>query len=210
MNSTTNPKEFSEVYWELCNFIEENDRLPRATDPVPELYAQLDEYRALYLRNKMPKQDAAMLSHIKGWEWNRKRAVFLERVDEFVDFFRENGEAPSQIHPTEFKLGRWVGSMICEYNAGKLPLWKEGVLNGTPGWAWDLRAARFERRINELKNHHDLLGSIRSKDLGPELRGWIANRRTEYRAGKLTQAQIDWIATIPGWSWGRLAEESNA
>ena len=203
-------KQFSEVYWELCNFIEENDRFPRKSDPATELYDQLNAYRELYAAGKLPKQDAAQLAHIKGWEWDKRRAAFSERTDEFVEFFAANGEAPSQIHPTAGSLGRWVGSMICRYNDGTLKDWQTSALERTPGWAWDLRKARFERRIGQLKNHHALFGCIRNKDLGPELKGWIANRRSEYRAGKLTDGQVAWIETIPGWTWGRLAEKGDA
>jgi hypothetical protein len=207
-NATT--KQFSEVYWELCNFIEDTDRFPRKSDGPSELYDTLNEYRELYATGKLPAQDAAQLTHIKGWEWDKRRAAFSERIEEFVEFFEANGEAPSQIHPTESKLGRWVGAMICRYNDGTLKDWQQAALERTHGWAWDLRAARFERRLNQLRNHAELFGSLRNKDLAPELQGWVANRRSEYRAGKLTAAQIQWIESIPGWSWGRLAAESNA
>lgn len=207
--SNTDQPPFTETHWELCNFIEAYDRFPRSTDfDHAQLYNSLDAFRTLYASGKMDPQEAAQLNHIHGWEWDKRRATFQERVSEFSDYFAEHGEAPSQIHPTEFKLGRWVGSLIASYAKGQVPQWKLSILNCTPGWSWDLRAARFERRVNELKRHYEMFDSLAPKYLSPELRTWVNNRRAEYKDGSLDADKLRWIETIPGWSWGRSKQET--
>ena len=207
MNTDSTPEAtFEQRHYDLCRFLEVEDRFPTAEDD-PALAAWMDECRALYAKGKLDKLDAGRLTFLRGWEWDARKARFQVKLDAFSEYFRKNGEAPSQIHPTEFKLGRWVGSMITRYKKNELADWQIARLESTPGWAWDLREARFLRRVRDLKQHFYTFGDLRVKFLAPELVSWINNRRAEYKQGKLSEAQVRLIESIPEWSWGRPAKE---
>lgn len=142
---------------------------------------------------------------------------------------------PMKYHsPTGFKLGTWVFIRRQEYRTGKISAERVAALEAVDGWIWSALRGRprmagrdrlrqiavasegappdtFAQGVRELTSFAHRHGHVRvppghREPEGLNLTNWINNRRTEYKAGRLTPDEIASLEAVTGWSWEAHAD----
>ncbi len=80
------------------------------------------------------------------------------------------------------------------------------TLNSIPGWVWDVVKSDFQFGLAKLNEYVDENGSAKVRtnfvdENGFRLGGWVAERRTAYRRGKLEAEMIRELEKVKGWVW---------
>lgn len=106
-----------------------------------------------------------------------------------------------------FRLGVWVDQRRAQYRAGRLPADRAAQLESEfPDWRWNVYDAQFEDGLGYLRRYVELHGTscARRSDVidGFRIGQWVANRRKEYRAGRLSVDRAARLETeFPDWEW---------
>jgi hypothetical protein len=105
-----------------------------------------------------------------------------------------------------FRLGQWVSVQRWRYKQGKLSEERRHRLEAVPGWTWNQLENRWEDVFARLQSYVEREGhsrvpvDYRDGD-GFRLGQWLANRRQDYRLGKLSEERRHRLETLPGWTW---------
>jgi hypothetical protein len=83
------------------------------------------------------------------------------------------------------------------------------ALEAVPGWVWDMLEEVFQENLGALAQFVEREGHARPHRNHVELfQGaefylgrWITNRRSEFKAGRLSAERIVALEAIPGWVW---------
>lgn len=78
-------------------------------------------------------------------------------------------------------------------------------LEGLPGWAWDVLAARWEERYAVLQRFAAREGHARVPyshlEDGVGLGAWVVAQRYQHRKKLLKVARVERLEATPGWVW---------
>ncbi len=136
--------------------------------------------------------------------------TFAQGVRELRAFAERNGHLRvpgGHREPDGLLLRNWMNNRRTEYKAGRLVPEEIEALDAVPGWLWSERGHAFEEGLEHLRafvaeaGHARVPLGFRTAD-GFNLGSWANNRRTEYRAGKLSADRASILEGIDGWSWG--------
>lgn len=86
-----------------------------------------------------------------------------------------------------FELGMWVGRLRRRHRQRGTDPELDVLLQSLPGWTWEPRQERFERRVRLAREA--LLSGRLSCD--PRLRDWVGEQRRAARAGRLDAARVE-------------------
>ncbi|NKS71717.1 hypothetical protein GS531_00565 [Rhodococcus hoagii] len=109
-----------------------------------------------------------------------------------------------------FRFGSWVSTRCRRaHTQGDLPADRAAELEQIPGWTWarslETRDSPWDRGIKQLAAWVDEHGHARvpqqARYQGATLGTWVANRRREFKAGKLSPERIAQLEAFPGWEW---------
>lgn len=144
------------------------------------------------------------------------KKVLLKRAQKFEQAFlrlkklvKRTGSAYASvlyIEPDGFKLGSWVSQQRTKYHNGELSKDQIDALENLPGWTWRVVDAWWGDGILQLQKFVAQRGNSRAPQKhvdsdGFRLGTWVANRRLEYLAGKLSPDHIVALESLPGWMW---------
>jgi hypothetical protein len=115
-------------------------------------------------------------------------------------------------------LGSWVRDRRNEYKASKLSRDRIEALEKVPGWSWDPRAYEFAEYLHLANTYAQQHGNhcsppshmpkITCRDgIAWDLGKWVRDKRSEFKASKLSRDRIEALEKVPGWSWGPRADE---
>jgi len=107
-----------------------------------------------------------------------------------------------------FTLGNWVSTRRTDHRAGRLSTTRIAELDAL-GMEWNLYGAGHRTGVNHLRAYiaqegHAYVPHSHVTDDGVKLGVWVKNRRTDYKAGKLTAAKIAELNAL-GMVWSRGA-----
>lgn len=193
-----------------------------------DLYKWCAVRRQYHQRNSISHAEIERLEQVPGWTWDPLQArqeewdkIFELNVQTVEKMVQEQGslfwdsKAPGNEAPETGvrDLRRWLEKQRGGYRRQLLPPERARRLETIPGWTWDYRAevekppskAFMERVFLVTEWVHQSQGrplpTKRTVYKGVNIGKWISHRRTDYKDGRLTQAQIDAVETIPNWIW---------
>ncbi|TSD93109.1 helicase [Gordonia rubripertincta] len=106
-----------------------------------------------------------------------------------------------------FAIGVWVDHRRSQYREGRLPAHRVTQLeNEFPDWRWNVYDSAFEEGIAHLRRYVAVHGTsnARQRDSIDDFRIglWVANRRSDYRDGRLPAERAQRIEReFPDWRW---------
>ena len=170
--------------------------------------------RARYKRGRLPKNQAALLEHLPGWQWDLSPASRNRRALEALSRFaaREgHADVPPDHVEGGIQLGRWVRAKSQAHRRHQLPSHHREALQEIPGWSWTERSRDrpFDRWLNFLRAFASREGHARvpqrHKEQGRALGFWVASVRiTRDRLSASDRAALE---TLPGWTWAAAHRE---
>ena len=121
---------------------------------VPSAYT-VDGYKlGAWVRNQRSRQNTlsgerrCRLEALAGWTWNPQSSKWDENFSRLQEYVNRNGDArvPFTYTVDGYKLGAWINTQRSNRANGTLDTDRERRLQELPGWTWDARADRAQRR----------------------------------------------------------------
>ena len=110
-----------------------------------------------------------------------------------------------------FPIGQWAANRRADHRKGRLPAERIALFNNEfPDWQWNPQdaasAAAFEAGLAHLHRYRAAHGTSnpRQRDVidGFAIGQWAANRRADYRRGRLPVDRVRRLETeFPDWRW---------
>lgn len=161
----------------------------------------------------LTREQIAFLESIPGWYWEKDLdGLWQEYANNLKAFVDKRKRLPNfrSKDSEEKKIGKWMHHQRQNYKgSGKRTLTQEQIafLESIPGWYWDVDEL-WQENANNLKafvKKYNRLPISNSKDSEEKKIGnWMYLQRRNYK-GKgsrvLTQEQIAFLESIPGWKW---------
>ena len=185
----------------------------------------LSNQRQAYRAGRLPLERQQLLEGLPGWSWNRgprrsSRDRNAPKWNFWFGLLQQHAEREGHAQVTRFhrenglNLGYWVSKQRHDYRAGRLPLERQHLLEGLPGWSWDRGRPQWERRWQDhfaaLQRFADREGTSRVPRLHSEdgfmLGKWVQRQRDLFRAGQLSLQQQRSLQELPDWSWDPLVQ----
>jgi superfamily II DNA or RNA helicase len=148
-----------------------------------------------------------------GMVWDPFAEDFARGLAALERFRADHGHLrvpANYIDPSGVRLGSWVSHRRKEYAAGRLAPERIATLDAL-GMVWDQLAEDFARGLAALERFRAAHGHLRVPNRyidpsGLKLGSWVANRRTDYAAGRLTPERIAALDAL-GMVWDPLADD---
>lgn len=111
------------------------------------------------------------------------------------------------------RLDLWVLHQREAYRRGSKKLSADQVrrLTDIPGWTWDPIETGFAEGVERLNRYTHRHGNpfvpndYVDQD-GFKLGLWVANRRKDYKVGRITPERVEALEAIPGWTWSQKGD----
>jgi hypothetical protein len=106
-----------------------------------------------------------------------------------------------------FNLGGWLSNQRHVYRTGRLPLERQHLLEGLPGWSWDTGGREWKFWFGLLHQYAQREGHAQvtrfHRENGFNLGHWVSKQRDTYRTGRLPLERQQLLERLAGWSWDR-------
>ena len=147
------------------------------------------------------------------WRWNVLDAAFADGIDYLRRYAATHGTSNPRQHDVidDFPIGQWAANRRADYRTGRLPAGRVSLIdNEFQDWQWNPQdaasAAAFEAGVAHLHRYEAVHGtsSPRQRDVidGFAIGQWVANRRADYRRGRLSADRVRRLETeFPNWRW---------
>lgn len=191
---------------------------------VPSQYDDADGYRLgqwvstqrrVYGRGELAEERDARLARLPNWRWHTHREAWERGYARLMRFVAEHGHAivPKGFADADGRLDLWVLHQRVAYRRGsdKLSAEQIGRLAETPGWTWDPIEAAFAKGIERLNRYAHQRGNPfvpndYTDEDGYKLGLWVANRRKDYKDGRLVPERVQALEAIDGWTWSQKGD----
>ena len=165
-----------------------------------------------YNKGKISDRKIKALEALPKWTWDPNEdqwEINFLALKEYSKFNLLVG-----ISKKEKFMGVHIGSLIIKYRSqnriGQLSTERKNLLESLPGWSWDPISEGWNTLYCATKEYAEKfdLSRIRVNEEfnGCNIFSWIRTQRSLYKRKKLTDAVIDKINLIKGWSWSPLDE----
>ena len=223
------PQDLDKLWQENANklkaFVKKYKRLPVILSQDSE-EKKLGRWAHIQRRNYkgngkriLTKEQIVFLESIPGWFWNSDE-LWQENANELKAFVKKYNRLPSHGSKNleEQKFGSWVNNQRMNYRGtGSRVLTQEQIsfLESIPGWFWENDLDElWQENANKLKafiKKYKRLPNCVSQDSEENKIGrWVNAQRRNYKkvGGRvLTQEQISFLESIPGWFWENDLDE---
>lgn len=109
-----------------------------------------------------------------------------------------------------FPLEDWIGARRSAYRRGKLRPAQIAALEAVPDWTWDPIEDLFSQSLRALRTFVAREGNARVPvghiEAGVRIGSWVASRRADHEAKKLTPNRVAVLEALPGWTWDTAEE----
>jgi predicted helicase len=148
--------------------------------------------RGHYKKGELPKKEIDMLESI-GFIWDSKKAMWLKRYKELLEYERINGDCdvPS-VYPENQKLANWIHHQRKSFRRGVLDNETIDLLNKV-NFIWNRPEFQWNLGYKELEKFYSIEGHSnvsRSYKKGFPLGAWCNDRRMAFKQGKLSPQRI--------------------
>ena len=161
----------------------------------------VDTQRQSYKKGKLSDERIARLDVI-GFAWDPLEQEWLGRFEELTNYKAENGDC--NVPQSQGPLGAWVDKQRVKYKTGKLSQERADLLDCI-GFSWEpideAWTARFDELVDFKNENGDCNVPMRQGSLGM----WVANQRSYYKNGKLSQERIEFLESV-GFEWVRQVQ----
>lgn len=163
--------------------------------------------RRAYRQGNLSHSRVSQLEAITGWTWEPHGASWAEHIELVEQWAGEHGHVriPSSTVYGGKRLGAWLQDQRTAYRRGTMSVERVRRMEQLPGWAWNTRDASWLQHLELVLEWVNLNGTARIPDGlvhgDKRIGAWVANQRTAYRRGTLSDERIALLESVPGWLW---------
>lgn len=164
--------------------------------------------RVRHAAGTLPVQLATRLELLPGWEWTvveDRWARGLRAANEYVNEHGTLDELDAATVVNGVSLAHWIRRCQEDYRAGALSTAQVDALLALPGWHPVGDDERWEQGMQALRRYYVEHGSAAPPQKavidGFALGMWVHNRRRQHRVGRLSDARVFELESVPGWRW---------
>ncbi|AYV79115.1 MAG: superfamily II helicase [Faunusvirus sp.] len=156
---------------------------------------------------KLDDAKIKQLESLSGWYW-KKDNPYNNNLTKIQDWININKQLPSarSTNIIEKQLSTWCSNMKQDKKDSKLNDTQIKQLESLPGWYWE-KDEKFYNKcplLREWININKRDPSQHSSDNIEKYWGrWCCTRRKEKKAGKLDDAKIKQLESLPRWFWSK-------
>ncbi|MFC8320452.1 helicase associated domain-containing protein, partial [Gordonia sp. NPDC057248] len=176
--------------------------------------AWVDSRRTDYRLGRLsPERIRRIEAEFPDWRWNVLDAAFAAGIEHLRRYVAVHGTSNPHQHDVidGFAIGQWVTNRRVDYRKGRLSAERIALFeNEFADWQWNPQdgasTAAFEAGLAHLHRYRAVHGTSnpRQRDViaGFAIGQWAANRRSDYRAGRLSADRVRRLETeFPDWRW---------
>ena len=139
----------------------------------------------------------------------RATSSWEEHFSQLLEFVKREGHAqvPRQfVASNGTRLGKWVTVQRHAHRKNFLDSYRVSRLQVLSGWLWEVFDSKWEICFAEIKEYtqregHACVPAGYTTVTGLRLGGWVAQQRTTYSRGTLTEARCKRLEALSGWVW---------
>ena len=158
-------------------------------------------------RGQLNADREAALRAYAGWIWEPFADQFSEGLNHLDQFITVHGHArvPRHYCSGTFPLGSWCDRRRIDRERGRLSADRVAELEARAGWAWRPAAEDYERALTNLRafaarEGHTIVPRHHVEN-GQNLGLWVAARRRDHNALRLSADRVAELSALPGWRW---------
>ena len=202
------------MFGRLQSYVDEHGHAsPPALKVGRDSLAQwVGEQRTKFNSKTLDSERIIKLESLPGWTWDPLGDSWDSFYSLLLEFSDEFGHAAVPTQPRDYRgrrLAGWVNNQRTKYNKGLLDQKIVEKLENVQGWTWAPKDDQFERGFEALAQYairegtsRIVRGHVETFDGEQvQLGSWTTSRRSDFKRGWLTQAQIDSFEALPGWTW---------
>ena len=166
-------------------------------------------------KNRISQNLIDRLESLPGWLWDPHSEQWDEGFSHLKKYVTQHGTARVSagfVTPDGYKLGIWVARQRSSRSKKQHSQERIKLLESLPGWSWDPLSEKWDEGFSQLKKYVSQHGDTRvpqgyvSPD-GYKLGQWVGWYRKLRRDNKVSQARVEKIVALPGWTWEPLSEQ---
>ncbi|AFR51636.1 MULTISPECIES: helicase associated domain-containing protein [Gordonia] len=174
----------------------------------------VDSRRTDYRLGRLsPERIRRIETEFPGWRWNVLDAAFAAGIAHLRRYVAVYGTSNPRQHDVidGFPIGQWAANRRADYRKGRLSADRIALFdNEFADWLWNPQdaasAAAFEAGLAHLHRYRVVHGTSnpRQREVidGFAIGQWAANRRADYRRGRLSAGRVRRLETeFPDWRW---------
>ncbi|WP_374610377.1 helicase associated domain-containing protein [Gordonia sp. (in: high G+C Gram-positive bacteria)] len=176
--------------------------------------AWVDSRRTDYRLGRLsPERIRRIETEFPDWRWNVLDAAFTAGIEHLRRYAATRGSSNPRQHDVidGFPIGQWAANRRSDYRRGRLSADRISLFdNEFADWLWNPQdaasAAAFEAGLAHLHRYRAVHGTSnpRQREVidGFAIGQWAANRRSDYRRGRLSADRVRRFETeFPDWLW---------
>jgi hypothetical protein len=167
----------------------------------------LSACRAEHREGRLSADRVVALEALPGWRWSLNTERWERGLEALRAFTATHGVAdpPQNWVQDDFPLGEWAHQRRKEFHSGSLRPDRVAVLEDLPGWAWDVREARWRVGYDHLRRYVEKHGHAHPT-MSASLDGfavglWVRAQRRAHTLGHLGSDKAEDLEALPGWLW---------
>jgi hypothetical protein len=161
--------------------------------------------RGLKKNCKLSKTKESQLNAIENWSWTPLDSQFEVQFINLKIYTQQHGTSLVPQSFTDHGLGRWVSKQRGFFRKGKLKPERVILFESLPGWAWEPKEEIKDEFVIAMTAFSEREGHCnvpqQHMENGIPLGRRVANRRNEYKHKKLSADLVEYLESLPGWSW---------
>ncbi len=155
------------------------------------------------------------LAAIPGWSWDPLSSGHARNLKALRGHVARHGWSAVRqetLSRNGIRIGKWANHIRTLHRQGKLPAWLISGLESIPGWTWEPRLDRNERRLSILRSvvakHGWAYVHARLVVRGEPIGKWLYGCRTRYVTGDIAPETVAALQSIPGFRWERARDDA--
>ena len=150
--------------------------------------------KVMYKAGTLSEDKVQLLEALPWWSW---ATSFKDRWEEMREIVAKLDTCPK----SGTKEYTWVRTQRRLHHAGKLPQEKIGNCESIPWWSWASNQDNWEAGYSAIK------GMPEPPEVSTKEYDWAKHQRRMHAKGKLSEARIDKLETLPWWTWESTADK---
>lgn len=157
------------------------------------------------------------LESVKGWSWRPYDDAWFKFYFEVLEIAKKLGTIKlfQEVNSESRHQKAWINRQRKLYEKKTLANDKIAALEKIPGWSWEYKDVNVEgwnSAIQKLRDYVTEFNELPRRSVvykSFKLGDWVKGRRTDYNAGRISEARVKELESIPGWTWDPFGDAWN-
>ena len=181
------------------------------------LASWVNTQRTRYNDGLLDEDRIKRLESVKGWSWRPHDDAWFKFYFEILEIAKKLGTIKlfQEVNSESRHQKAWINRQRKLYENKTLANDKITALEKIPGWSWEYKDVNVEgwnsaiRKLGDYVTEFNELPKRSVVYKNFKLGDWVKGRRTDYNAGRISEARVKELESIPGWTWDPFGDAWN-